>query len=69
MPYKVFKINDEHCVYKVDENNNRVGESLGCHDSMEAAERQITAITIEEHKEFVSHFSFLTPSKLFDNLF
>ncbi len=31
MPYKAFKIDDEFCVYKLDADDERMGEQLGCH--------------------------------------
>jgi len=48
MPWKAFEKNDEWCVYRIDENGNAVGETLGCHDSKEKAERQVAALYASE---------------------
>lgn len=47
-PYGVFSQGDEYCVYKVDEDGQRTGESLGCHESEESAHQQIAAIEANE---------------------
>lgn len=43
MPYEVRKVGDKHCIYKVGG-----GDSLGCHDTPEDAQRQIEAIYANE---------------------
>jgi len=48
MPYMVVKQDNEFCVYKHDEDNNPVGDSLGCHDTREEANRQIAALYANE---------------------
>lgn len=50
MPYKVFKQGDEYCVYKVDANDKRTGDSLGCHPSMALANNQVAALYASEGK-------------------
>lgn len=37
MPYKAFAENDEYCVYKLDNNDEKTGSSLGCHPTMQEA--------------------------------
>ena len=51
MPYNTFNVDGEYCNYKIDENGNRVGEALGCFDSAEDADEQLTAIRIEENSK------------------
>lgn len=56
MPYGIFKTGTESepfCVYKVDGDEKRTGESLGCHSSEEQAHRQIAAIEASEKKSFL----------------
>lgn len=48
MPYSIFEINNEYCVYRVDDNGARIGESLGCHESNDLAGEQIAAIETSE---------------------
>jgi hypothetical protein len=53
MPWKIFKNENEHCVYKVDEEGNQMGKSLGCHDSEKEAKEQMAALyASEEGKSF-----------------
>ena len=40
MPWKVFKVDDEFCVYKVDEDGKRTGDALGCHPKESDARSQ-----------------------------
>jgi len=51
MPYSVFKQDDQWCVYKVDDNKQKVGKTLGCHDSEDKAKKQISAVSISEHSK------------------
>jgi len=39
MPWKAFPRDDEWCVYRIDSDGEPMGETLGCHDSKEAAQR------------------------------
>ena len=53
MPYGVFKTGSEkkpHCVYRVNEDGERFGKSLGCHPSKSAANSQIRAIGMATHE-------------------
>lgn len=52
MPYGTFKRGTDekpYCVYKVDAEDQPVGETLGCHTSKEAAAAQIQAIGASAH--------------------
>lgn len=54
MPYKVFTVEGQHCVFKVDADGNKTGDSLGCHDTEDKANDQMAAIMAEEemrHRE------------------
>ena len=44
MPWKIFEVNDQYCVYKLDANNQRTGKALGCHETQEAAKAQLAAL-------------------------
>lgn len=57
MPYNHFTRDGKECVYKVDEEGKPVGKSLGCHDTVEKAVKQIAAIKISEEKvsSFIEH--------------
>jgi hypothetical protein len=48
MPYDIFKRDDGYCVFKVDADKKPIGKTLGCHDSKEAAVKQIVAVEISE---------------------
>jgi hypothetical protein len=43
-PWDIFPVDGRFCVYEVDENGNRIGEPLGCHDTREGAEAQLQAL-------------------------
>lgn len=47
MPYTIEKRDDEYCVYKK-ENDEAVGDTLGCHATREKAAKQIAAIEASE---------------------
>jgi len=47
-PYAVFEQDGEFCVYKIDESGERVGDSLGCHDSETDANDQVAALYASE---------------------
>jgi len=52
MPWKVFKTGPENkpfCVFKVDSEGEKIGESLGCHTSKAKAVEQIQAIGAASH--------------------
>jgi hypothetical protein len=51
MPYKVFKQDDEFCVFKVDGAGEQTGSALGCHATRKKAGKQIAALNIAEDKE------------------
>ena len=52
MPYGAFKIDDEFCVYKVDTDEKRTGDQLGCHPTEAAAGKQMAALyAAEEFKD------------------
>lgn len=48
MPYKVFKKDDQWCVYKIDEEDNPMGEPIGCHETEEQATEQMQALYASE---------------------
>ena len=50
-PYDIFQDGDEYCVYRVDEDGNQMGDSLGCHPTREEAEDQLQAILISEAED------------------
>lgn len=50
MPYKIFKENDEFCVYKHDPTGKKTGEALGCHTSREDAAAQMKALYASEQR-------------------
>ena len=47
MPWKRFKEEDKHCVYKLDADGNK-DEKVDCHDSREKADEQIRALYASE---------------------
>lgn len=52
MPYGVFRTGTEekpYCVFKIDDEGNKTGDSLGCHGTEEAANDQIAAIGASAH--------------------
>ena len=52
MPYKIFKtgpISKPYCVYRVNEDGEKFGESFGCHRTQGEAMRQIQAIGARTH--------------------
>lgn len=51
MPWKSFSENNQHCVYKIDSQGNRVGKSLGCHPTKAKANSQVAALYANESKE------------------
>lgn len=51
MPYKIFQQDNEYCVYKVDDNDNQTGSSLGCHATEAEAQDQMAALYAAEGEE------------------
>lgn len=49
MPYMIKKVGDEYCVYKKNEEGQPEGETLGCHETKEKAQKQIAAIWASEN--------------------
>jgi len=47
-PWDVFVEGDQYCVYKINEDGEAVGESLGCHDTEDEAVEQIQALYAAE---------------------
>ena len=47
-PYGVFIDGEQHCIYKVDEDGERTGESLGCHATEDEAMAQMRALYANE---------------------
>jgi HK97 family phage prohead protease len=47
-PWDVFVEGDEYCVYRVDDDGERVGDALGCHVTEEEAEAQMRALYASE---------------------
>jgi len=43
-PWAVFPVEDRWCVYKLDENGERDGTPLGCHDTEDEAEQHVAAL-------------------------
>lgn len=50
MPWATFKEGDEFCVYKLDADNEKTGETLGCHPSRDKAQAQVAALYAKEPK-------------------
>jgi hypothetical protein len=48
MPYKSFKTGNEYCVYKLDSDDNRIGDSLGCHPTKNESDEQAEALYASE---------------------
>jgi hypothetical protein len=44
MPWATFEQDSQYCVYKVGEDREKTGESLGCHPSREKAQAQVAAL-------------------------
>jgi HK97 family phage major capsid protein len=58
MPYGKWQNGEQICVYKKDADGNRIGESLGCHPTEDAADAQIAALYANETRsEDVQYFS------------
>ena len=51
MPYKVFKRDDEWCVYTVNDDGEPEGDAHGCHPSEEKAEAQMRALYVHANPE------------------
>jgi hypothetical protein len=51
MPWKTFKIDNQYCVFRINDDSERIGDSLGCHSTRELANRQVAALNISEEKE------------------
>lgn len=52
-PWDVFRVDDEYCVYEVDDDGNRTGAAEGCYATRAEAERLLRALyanTGEEHR-------------------
>jgi phage head maturation protease len=47
-PYGIFVNGEQHCIYKIDADGERMGESLGCHDSEDEAVAQMRAMMANE---------------------
>lgn len=47
-PWDVFPMDGQFCVYKLDEDGEQTGESLGCHDSEDEARQQVEALYANE---------------------
>lgn len=50
-PYGIFEVDDEYCVYRVDEDGKRFGDAFGCHATEAEATDQIQAIYASENAE------------------
>ncbi len=44
MPWKIFKRADEFCVFKIDPSDKPIGDTLGCHPTVEKAQAQLGAL-------------------------
>lgn len=60
MPYGIFNVDGQHCVYKTD-GGQRTGKALGCHETRKAAGRQIAAIEANEDTKMFIPQQFSTP--------
>jgi HK97 family phage major capsid protein len=61
MPYGIFQTGPDdrpYCVYKVDENGDRVGDAIGCHATNDEAVDQVTAINISESGRSISKVAY-----------
>lgn len=50
-PWDIFEEGGEYCIYKVDEDGSRVGDSLGCHSTRGEANDQLAALYASEEAE------------------
>jgi hypothetical protein len=50
MPWKAFHIENEYCVFKLDDAGDRTGSSLGCHPTLAEANTQVAALNIAEEE-------------------
>lgn len=50
MPWATFQEGSKYCVYKLDADNNKTGESLGCHPSRAEGQEQVAALYAAEKK-------------------
>jgi len=53
-PWNVFPVEGEFCVFMVDAEGNREGDSLGCHETEEEARQQVEALYASEAGKGVS---------------
>jgi hypothetical protein len=51
MPWKTFLVDNQYCVFKLNEAGDKTGSSLGCHSTKGEANEQIAALNIAEQKE------------------
>lgn len=49
-PYDIVAQDDEYCVYRVDDNGDPTGDSLGCHPTADEARAQMQAIIANEEE-------------------
>jgi len=47
-PWKIFKEGDEYCIYKVNEDGDKTGKTLGCHATRDEAQEQLQALYANE---------------------
>jgi len=47
-PWDVFLVDGEHCVYRVNEQGERMGDALGCHATEQEARDQVAALYASE---------------------
>ena len=50
MPYTILEKDNEFCIYKKGDDDEPIGDSLGCHPSRDEAEKQIAALYASESK-------------------
>lgn len=50
MPWAVFQQGSEYCIFKLDAENEKTGESIACHPSRSEAQKQIAALYANEKK-------------------
>lgn len=69
MPWDVFKQDDEFCVFRVNEDGERMGDDLGCHESEEEAQAQVRALYANEQKSLKMTWTRAYINKLPDGAF
>jgi len=56
-PWDAFEVEGKWCVYQVDEDGNRTGETLGCHATRQDALDQVAALYANTDEQFHKEFT------------